>query len=246
MKIIYFSPHLDDAIFSCGGIISHQIRNNQQVAIWSFFTADPPVDNITFFARVLHRRWGKMGSPYALRRQEDIEACQLLSVEWKHFGFEDCIYRRYPSNNAPLVRIKADLFRPVKESETQLEGKLYDVIQKNLSPQDQIVLPLEAGGHIDHVLIKNVGSLFPNKKYFYPDFPYAGNLRSVSELNLPKKAEVMIFSLEDSDISLWKKASATYRSQISSFWKSTEILEVEIEKFAASPLGAALWSIPVS
>jgi len=243
VKFIYFSPHLDDAIFSCGGIISHQIRNNEHVAIWSFFTADPPTDNLTLFARILHHRWGKQGSPYALRRQEDIDACQLLSVEWKHFGFEDCIYRRYPTNDAPLVRKKADLFRPVKEPETQLERRLFDVIQMNLSPQDQIVLPLEAGGHIDHVLIKNVGSMFNSKKYYYPDFPYAGKLHSIGELNLPKKAEASRFSLDSSDIALWKKASATYRSQISSFWKSTEVLEEEIEEFAASPLGAALWSI---
>ena len=245
MRIVYFSPHLDDAIFSCGGIIAHQVKENCQVSIWSFFTADPPSDNLTLFARILHHRWGKMGKPYSLRREEDIEACQLLSVEWKHFGFEDCIYRRYPSNNTPLVRKKADLFHPVKEPETHLEGLLFEVIKRNLSPQDQIVLPLEAGGHIDHVLVKNVGSLFNNKKLYYPDFPYAGKLHSIDELNLPKSAEASRFSLDNSDIAAWKKASATYRSQISSFWKSTEVLEEDIENFSASPFGATLWTIPV-
>ena len=51
MKIIYFSPHLDDAIFSCGGIIAHQVNEGKEVAVWTFFTSDPPADNLTAFTR---------------------------------------------------------------------------------------------------------------------------------------------------------------------------------------------------
>jgi LmbE family N-acetylglucosaminyl deacetylase len=244
LKIVYFSPHLDDAIFSCGGIIARQVKGHFQVAIWSFFTADPPADNLTYFARILHHRWGKQGSPYRQRREEDIEACSLLSAEWKHFGFEDCIYRNYPSNNAPLVRKKADLFRPVKEPEAFLEDSLFKVILENLSPEDQIVLPLEAGGHIDHVLVKTIGDRLSNKKYYYPDFPYAGKLNLVDDLHLPPGADVNRFPLEPEEIDLWKKASATYRSQISSFWKSEKALEQGIDHFVASPIGCTLWSLP--
>lgn len=243
MKIVYFSPHLDDAVFSCGGIITRQVKEKYQVAIWSFFTADPPADNLTYFARILHHRWGKQGSPYQQRREEDIEACHLLSVEWKHFGFEDCIYRQYPSDNTPLVRKKSDLFHPVKEPETILENSLSKAILENLSPQDQIVLPLEAGGHIDHVLVKTIGDRLSNKKFYYPDFPYAGKLKSVDKLHLPPGAVANRFSLEPEEIDLWKKAAVTYRSQISSFWKSEKALNQDIDHFVASPIGNTLWSL---
>jgi len=244
LKIVYFSPHLDDAIFSCGGIIVRQVKENNQVAIWSFFTADPPANNLTYFARILHHRWGKKGNPYQQRREEDIEACRLLSVEWRHFDYRDCIYRYYPSNNAPLVRKKADLFHPVKEPEIELEESISQTIRDILSPQDQVVLPLEAGGHIDHVLVKAIGDKLTNKKYYYPDFPYAGKLVSIGDLHLPLGATANRFQLESGEIDLWKKAAKTYRSQISSFWKSEKVLEEDIDHFVRLPIGNTLWSLP--
>ena len=244
MKTIYFSPHLDDAIFSCGGIIANQVNAGKEVAIWTFFTADPPTGNLTFFARILHHRWGKQGSPYQLRREEDIEACRYLSVDWKHFDFRDCIYRHYPSNNSPLIHKTSDLFSPVKEPELTLEESLYQAILENLSPQDQIVLPMEAGGHIDHILTKKIGNRFPNQKSYYPDFPYAGKLYSEDELNLPQGAVATRFSLLAEEIMQWKKSAYLYNSQISSFWKSQQELEEEIDDFVASPFGGMLWSFP--
>jgi hypothetical protein len=50
MYLIYLSPHLDDAIYSCGGIIYSQIQIGDRVEIWSLFTSDPPKHGLTQFA----------------------------------------------------------------------------------------------------------------------------------------------------------------------------------------------------
>jgi LmbE family N-acetylglucosaminyl deacetylase len=246
MKVIYFSPHLDDAIFSCGGIIAQQVKNGYKVEVWSFFTADPPAENLTPFARLLHRRWGKQGSPYEQRRQEDKAACRLLGVKSVHFNFADCIYRRYPSNNTPLIRKTSDLFKPTCEPEVEVEGAIWGVIEKQIAPDDQVVVPLGAGGHVDHALIKKVGCKLLNQKRFYSDFPYSGKLESVNELNLPGGAMGGHFVFSSDELALWQQAARKYHSQISSFWKSPEILSSEITRYASSPIGSTLWTIPES
>ena len=185
MKVIYFSPHLDDAIFSCGGIIAQQVKNGHTIEVWSFFTADPPAENLTPFAKLLHRRWGKQGNPYQERRDEDQAACRLLGVKSVHLGFEDCIYRHYPSNNSPVIRKTSDLFKPTREPEKELEAATWQVIKNNITPDDHVMLPLGAGGHVDHVLVKRMGCKLENQKSFYADFPYSGKLESIDELNLP-------------------------------------------------------------
>lgn len=242
MKVVYFSPHLDDAIFSCGGIIAHQVDNGTAVEVWSFFTADPPAENLTPFAKALHRRWGKQGNPYQRRREEDMAACRTLAVNWRHFGFADCIYRRYPSDNSPLVRGRADLFRPAREAENTLENSLLELIRQHLEPDDRIVLPLAVGGHIDHALVRKIGCRLENRRQFCPDYPYAGTLKKVEELHLPPGAEAFIAPLTAQEVVLWQAAAACYQSQISSFWKDREALERAIATYALSSLGATLWS----
>jgi len=246
MRIVYLSPHLDDAIFSCGGIIAHQVQTGNDVEVWSIFTADPPDDKLTAFAKILHRRWAKEGLPYELRRFEDEEACRVLGVKSRHFNFPDCIYRYYDTNKSPLVRKTSDLFRPVREPEISLEGNILSTVFSNLSIDDQVILPLGVGEHIDHLLIRQLGLRLKNKKLFYPDFPYSGNLDSIEGLKLPVDANQTRFYLDQQKIELWKTAAGIYRSQISSFWKSTLSLFSELDKYAESDIGCTLWTLPES
>lgn len=241
MKTVYFSPHLDDAIFSCGGIIAQQVSQGQEVEVWSYFTADPPLEGLTPFARILHRRWGQANNPYLIRRVEDIAACRLLSVNWRHFGFPDCIYRRYPRTGEPLVRNKRDLFKPERERETDLIDSITQYIEQYLAVQDTLVIPLGVGTHIDHLLIREIASSYPNPKFFYPDYPYAGALQSIKELRLPEGVKKCEFHLIGEDLLQWQRAAGCYSSQVSSFWSSPDGMENDIARYAVSPVGSTLW-----
>jgi len=242
MRTIYFSPHLDDAIFSCGGIIAQQVSDGHEVEVWSFFTSDPPGEGLTPFARLLHRRWGKTQNPYQTRRNEDIAACRLLSVSWRHFGYPDCIYRRYPETGAPLVRNKPDLFKPGRERESELIVSIKQRIDQYLEIQDTLVIPLGVGTHIDHLLIREVATSYPNLKFFYPDYPYASTLQSTIELGLPQDAKKWEYHLTGENLLRWQSAAGCYSSQVSSFWDSPASMEQDIARYAVSPAGNTLWS----
>lgn len=242
MKLVYFSPHLDDAIFSCGGIIAQQVLEGHEVEVWSFFTSDPPEIGLTPFARILHRQWGKTQNPYQTRRNEDIDACRMLSVNWRHFGYPDCIYRRYPQSGAPLVRTKGDLFKPGRERETVLIDAIKQNIDQYLAAQDTLVIPLGVGTHIDHLLIHEIASCYPNLKFFYADFPYSGKMQSIMELGLPEGAKRWEYHLTGENLLLWQNAARCYSSQVSSFWDSPTRMEQDIARYAVSPVGNTLWS----
>jgi LmbE family N-acetylglucosaminyl deacetylase len=242
MKIVYFSPHLDDAIFSCGGIIAQQVSEGHKVEVWSFFTSDPPLQGLTTFARILHQQWGKTQHPYQTRREEDIAACRMLLVDWRHFGYPDCIYRHYPRTGAPLVRIKGDLFKPGRERETLLIDEIKQHIDQYLATQDTLVIPLGVGTHIDHLLIHEIATSYQNPKFFYPDYPYAGTFQSITELGLPEGAEKWEYQLTGENLLLWQSAARCYSSQVSSFWSSPASMEQDIARYAVSPVGNTLWS----
>src|SRR3989304_1899066 len=90
---VYLSPHLDDALLSCGGLVAQQVAGGDEVTVFTVCAGDSPVGELTPFAYELHRRWGGAGSPMGLRRAEDLVACGRLGASVVHLGFADAIYR---------------------------------------------------------------------------------------------------------------------------------------------------------
>ena len=78
LPIIFLSPHLDDAVLSCGGMIYQLAQAGQAVQVITIFAGDPPPGLLSPFAQSLHDRW-QAGS--VARRSEDIEALTLLGAE---------------------------------------------------------------------------------------------------------------------------------------------------------------------
>jgi len=91
---IYLAPHLDDAVFSCGGLMARQAANDEGVTVVTVCAGDTPVGELTAFAVELHRRWGGAGSPIAARRAEDRMACGRLGASAVHLEVPDAVYRR--------------------------------------------------------------------------------------------------------------------------------------------------------
>ncbi len=120
MTTIVLSPHLDDAVFSCGGMMAQWRRQGEKFLVLSVFTASPPAGALFPFAEMLHDRWGLGKDPVSGRRQEDIQACESLGCGWQHLEFPDCIYRSDPITGHPIVKSVVDLFAEVQESEMSL------------------------------------------------------------------------------------------------------------------------------
>ena len=96
MKHVYLSPHLDDAVMSCGGIIHHQTSNGEQVQVITIFAGEYQDGAPSPFALVQHGYWGNPPRPMPLRRAEDTAALMLLDADTVHLEYLDAVYRAGP------------------------------------------------------------------------------------------------------------------------------------------------------
>jgi LmbE family N-acetylglucosaminyl deacetylase len=241
IKCIYLSPHLDDAVFSCGAIIWDQIRRHREVEIWTVFAGDPPPTPLTPFAEEIHSRW--MTGPMAprMRRAEDRLACERVGANHRHLIYPDCIYRTIPGTKTALINQNDDLFQPFPENEQPLVDEIAQLLRTLIPTDIVLMLPLTVGGHIDHQIVRRVGESLPNPHYYYADYPYVGDHPEALAPLLPSHTHVNHFPLSNQALATWQYAVEAYTSQITTFWNSISTMYGAIENYASSPNGNCLW-----
>ena len=240
MRWIYLSPHLDDVIFSCGGIIWQQRNAGEDVEIWTLCAGDPPPGKISTYATWLHARWNLLTDPVAARRAEDQQACQILGVKWQHFGLPDIIYRREPGGDFQ-IRADEDLLRPLSPYKENLVPLLAGQLESELPAAARVVSPMGVGGHTDHRMTRAIAERLPHELWFYPEFPYtARHPGAMDSLISPDWTEVA-YAVSTQALGVWQTAIAAYRSQISSFWQSESDMRVSLEAYWYADGGKRLW-----
>ena len=253
MHWIYISPHLDDAVFSCGGLIGQQARAGEKVEIWTLCAGDPPPDPLSPFARSLHNRWQTSQEAVAHRRREDQRACARLGVAFRHFPLPDCIYRRHPDNGAPLYASEEAIFGPVHPAETSRIRQFARKMRAQLPTGARIVAPLGVGDHVDHrfacALVDHLWTSDrdqlaggPDPEFWrYADYPYVVRRPDRIRRHIPDGFRPLTHSLTEPDLLAWVDAAACYQSQLSTFWSSHEDMETAIRAYASQHSGVRLW-----
>ncbi|NIS80835.1 MAG: hypothetical protein GTO14_11640 [Anaerolineales bacterium] len=226
---VYLSPHLDDAVFACGGLIAQQVSSGDEVSILTICAGNPPSGDLTPFAHELHMRWGGEKEPVEVRRAEDREACDDLGASFQHLEVLEAIYRKTGDGGA-YYPTEESIFGVLHEEDSNLVDRLVAELKSRVGPETRLYTPLAIGGHVDHILTRRAAEGLRRPLYYYQDMPYATRGFEISErLGYPQAKEV-IFSLRKRDIERWVAASLRYRSQISTFWANNEALR---EEFAA-------------
>lgn len=242
MRWIYISPHFDDAILSCGGLIAGQSRRGLQVEIWTVCAGYPPPGPLSDFASRLHQTWdsGDGIQTVELRRQEDERAAECVGADLVHFDIPDCIYRQAPSGEALYPE---SVFGPPRPEEADLPERIATAMRSELLPGDNLAAPLALGGHIDHRLVRQaVDSLnFPH--YYYADIPYLFN---DPESLTPAAAglQAQRFPVSAADLREWLDGIAAYRSQLSSLLKDERTLKAAVRGYWKDRRGLQLWQLP--
>ena len=233
---IFLSPHLDDAVFSCGGLLSYLAEQGVPTKIVTIFSnqvSDPT--QFTEYARSLHTRWGTGDDPYRIRKQEDTNACRLIGAEQVHLGFFECIYRFLP-NGLPLVSSDDELFGEIKPDEGELIRQVAEKIVGTTSGKYICVCPLGLGHHIDHQITRRAVEM-SQKPLYYADLPYA--------LGLPVQVFTgmtrLSFNIPDKNATEWAKANLLYASQISTFWNSPLQMVDQYNTFLEAYNGWPMW-----
>ena len=241
---------------SCGALVWEQVRQGQQVSIWTLCAGDAPAGPLSPFASELHARWQTGAEAGAARRSEDSEACQHLGASYRHLPLRDCIYRRqgepFPTPGASppepplepgefLYATRDAIFGPLHPAETPLVSQLGAFLASQIPAQAQVVCPLAIGGHVDHRLTVAAAQSLAQPVWFYADYPYiasqpeeiakledAGWQRHTWDISAPAQAA-------------WEAAVAAHRSQISTFWPDQASLQAALQAHRQFLGGAALW-----
>ncbi len=239
MRWIYLSPHFDDAVLSCGGLIWEQTRLGIPVEAWTICAGDPPPGALSPQAQKCHLEWGTAGAEetVALRRVEDRQALQIVGAAWRHLPFPDCIYRRSSEGEA----LYPDRYTgPRHPTEANLPVEIAARVQKELEPDDCLVCPLTVGGHLDHILVREAAEKLRRPLLYYAEIPYL--------LDYPRTLGPVVSGLEEvvqtiseNGLAAWLASISAYPSQVPALFKSDISMREKMRLYWETCHGVKLW-----
>src|SRR3984885_15905401 len=93
--VIFVSPHLDDAVLSCGALLTQLARTNSVTVLTVFSSARPPAKWAPSARNELRNHGATDAMSYfEARRAEDMAALQEVGASWIHLGFTHAPFLR--------------------------------------------------------------------------------------------------------------------------------------------------------
>ena len=186
---LFLSPHLDDAVLSCGALMRWLASSRPVEVVTAFTAAGPPPH--TYAARSFLRTCATpdAGALFARRRAEDRAVLDRLGVTHAHLGYPDALFRRRAGGTALGRRAGRILPELVHRYPTYR----FDIAKGRIARGDRTLIaevtaavrdrvrqtgarwlfcPLGVGRHADHLIARAAGERFPDRVVYYADFPY--------------------------------------------------------------------------
>lgn len=233
---LYLSPHLDDVVLSCGGLIRKQTMAGEKVLAVTLFAAIPAYEHLSPFARFLHLTWGNPPDPVGHRRQEDRAALNRLGADPLHLDFLDAIYRGSPR---ALYRSNRALFGAIDPQDERLPVEIASAIEGAVERRSQplIYAPLAVGHHVDHQIARRAADFLRQRGYpvtHYEDFPYIEKKEALLlALGAREEWSPRLEGIADT-IGEKVEAIALYRSQIFVQFRTKRRMERRVRAYATS------------
>lgn len=193
-RYLFVSPHLDDAVLSCGGFITKLVKAGNKVTIVTVFTEAEAIFHSRYTTRNLHHcGLSSTLSPqdfFALRRREDIAACNLLNTDFLHLGFSDAAWRINPHFWRPLINVsflnhysfiyrdhKAIFSGKINPLDHQLAervgSKIRNIVNRLGSSKTLVFGPMGTGKHVDHLITRLALEQLDHPQVYWLDYPYS-------------------------------------------------------------------------
>lgn len=186
----FISPHLDDAIFSAGGLMS-KLRGKVDMTIINVFTS-AGVGGQTLSASTYLKQCNESDAQllFAKRIKEDQVAGQMLGAKVINLGYQDALWRTKSKSSYPIPELnaiyptyrlhvsKGHISRHDFPLMQDLSARIKAIIKE---PEFYIFAPIGYGKHVDHVLVRDVvtQSFAANRIIYWSDFPYYFRDRSI-------------------------------------------------------------------
>lgn len=235
---IFLSPHFDDVVLSCGGLIWDLTNQGDQAEIWTIMAGYPVDESYSAFAQQNHLAWGKAGrEAIDMRRAEDQAACEILGARSHHFNWPDVIYRRHTQNGEPIVNTNEELFNA--PTEPTLVDDIAKVLIDEIPYEAALVLPMGLGGHLDHRAVVDVGKRLTRVDFYFADYPYILWCFD-SPILTTNTYRKMHQCISREALQAWQEAVLCYRSQLSAFWRDDKEALLALNNYLAGG-GGRLW-----
>lgn len=224
---LFLSPHLDDVVFSCGGLLAQLGDAGWRTVMATAFTAT--VLPATGFALACQLDKGLDASVdyMALRRDEDRAAAAILGVtDLRWLDLPEAPHRGYGSASELFGAVQAgdDIWREL--------SRRIAALRQEVQP-DLVLAPQGLGGHVDHIqTISGVlDATGPGRVAFYRDTPYAiRNQSAVSDVRLHALDDAVVDIAAGLDRKI--AASCAYASQIGYQFRGPAALDGVLRAFA--------------
>ena len=246
---VYLSPHLDDAILSCGAQIHRRTAAGKAVLVVTVGAGDEPAGELSDLARTLHRAWkldraarsGEEGAGVVgRRRQEDLAACARVGADALHLDLLECIYRRDRTTGEPLYGSIADLFGPIGPSD---RPTILAVAERmaDLPEHRELVVPLGVGGHVDHRIARAAAEQrFGSDLLYYEEYPYSRSHKAVRRVVRGVGWKSELVPVSEAAVEAKIEAVAAYRSQVKPLFGGRRRLRWKLRRHHRAS-GERLW-----
>lgn len=229
---VYLSPHLDDAVFSCGGAIARHTAAGTRALVITICTAAPAVNGpFSALAQEFHEQWGLSPAEVVdARLREDVVAMERIGADSYWAGMSDAIYRLPNAYHS-----RETLFALPAPNDPLLETLRQFIAEvRSRTPRAVLYAPLGVGHHIDHLITyAAVLASADTTVAFYEDFPYVTRPGAI-EARLAEIGRPLIPSTIPIDGTLMRKigAIAAYASQLQELFGGPEAMERLVARYA--------------
>ena len=182
---VIMSPHLDDAVLSCGALLAHLAGSCPVTVVTVFTEAAPPPWSLP--ARRQLRAIGVTDAEHFFeqRREEDTKVLAEVGAAVVHLGLRDALFRRVGEAAAgprcpgrrpayPTFRFDAARGR-VARTDAGLPVEVGALVGEVVRETGAGVLfaPLGVGKHVDHLITRRAAQHLGLRTVYYSDFPYS-------------------------------------------------------------------------
>jgi LmbE family N-acetylglucosaminyl deacetylase len=243
---LFLSPHLDDAVLSCGGTIHRLVQRGEHVVIMTVMAGEPP-DNLpdTPSLQAVKARWGAGHHHVSTRRAEDIRAARRLGAKVVHLPLLECLFRTARSGDGALAPLYPKEDSPFKEYVKADDARVLLLETRSCVREGVVTIyaPLCVDHHVDHRLVRDWALVLTGAKNapalkFYEEYPSIQNKMALNRVMLFYKQQMPALSLsrevvmlDEADITAKVQALRCYTSHLYVLWQSPDAMEKSVRDY---------------
>ncbi len=231
-KILIISPHLDDAVLSCGDLIHKLNSEGNIIDVVTVFSKD--ASDLSSSAIRFHYNCFLPNMPMKHRKIEDKKAHKLLNCGSIYLNLLECLYRK---NNNEFLYPDLDNIYHLEKKDTKIIKTVEEKLLKIVNNYDIVLCPMGLGGHADHLVcnkaVNNIKKQINGKLFFYEEVAYVCYYyREHIKSNWGDGLSYKLIELSEDDFNSKINGILLYRSQLNILWSNYEQMYNDLDIFS--------------